>query len=823
MSTLTPRRHAADVMDRAADGHMALEARVEEVRQEARARFAGFVLDRVNPGSRLRNRACEPFGPTLFQEASELGLLQFALPAGIGGADRDKFDWGVVVAEVARLARDPGFPVMLDINVENTELILASGRPELIDRYVPDLVAGRRFAVQGAYESRDPYDYQTTARLEDGRWILNGAKRFVAGAVIASLFVLYVRDEASNDMLAFIVERDDPGVTAVPLETMGLRTMGLGQVLLHDVRLPEWRLVWRADALSELNTYARNRRMMSACGVLGAMEGIVEACVESLASRKRSGRRVLDYPNVERAVGEMRVLVESTRSTLYRALDGTRASGRDPYFDAVATAAKHQASECAIRVGRLVMNLQGGESYMSAFPWEGYMRDVLGLIGGQGSQELLLIQLGQRSIVGLEGRALREDGAQRTVARLADAWWALAALNAKQNLDGEGRAGLSGALAELLKAAGLDHRLDAAQRAGMTALFERADALLAGVGDLDAYPAAPAVSEPESRLGESAAQAWAFVACVVAVRTDLLARLLWPGTVQQAAERAELPAEFTQGLLNVLARVRVVRIQDDGRYVTDQGMERLLVGGPHSTAFTARLKRALVGAAELRVPSSSLPPSLPPSSGFDAVRELPGSGGDAPLLADVLADPLVGRMEGLDALLNRPDARIGCAARDGARSAYALAMQLPTVSVLALEPNAGTARRAVAGQLPGGAPIDVRDVGADIAGFEPADQLALAWLPVAGLRPAELDSAVGAAVAALAPGGWIVLTCPVPPKRSLGAAVTRVESLLAGAEPPATDGPEALLRDAGCGHVRTLWEDATFGVRLLAARRPPSV
>lgn len=793
-----PRRHAAHVMDRAAaDGYVTLEAHAERVRHETRARFAGFVLDRVNPGSRLRNRANESFDTKLFEEASELGLLQFALPAEIGGAGRDKFDWGVVVAEVARLARDPGFPVMLDISVENTELLLASGRPELIDRYVPDLVAGRRFAVQGAYESRDPYDYQTTARFQDGQWVLNGAKRFVAAAVIANLFVLYVRDEASNDMLAFLVERDDPGVTVAPLETMGLRTMGLGQVLLHDVRLPEWRLVWRADALSELNTYARNRRMMSACGVLGAMEGIVESCVESLATRRRTGRRVLDYPNVERAVGEMRVLIESTRSTIYRALDGTRAAGRDPYFDAVATAAKHQASECAVQIGRLVMNLQGGESYMSAFPWEGYMRDVLGLIGGQGSQELLLIQLGQRSIVGLEGKALREDGAQRTVARLADAWWALAALTAQQAIDSEPHAelhtDLSNAVNAVLKAAGLDQPTDDAQRAAVAELFDRADALLAGT----AATTPTAQTEANNRLSELTAQAWAFVACVVAVRTKLLAKLLQPGTVHEAADRAALPVEFTRGLLEVLTQARVVRVQGDGRYVTDEGMERLLVGGPRTTAFTTRLNRALAGASQLRAPSPS--PSPSPSRGIDPTLELPGTAGDAPLLADVLADSLVGRLEGLDPLLNRPGAQIGCAARDDGRTARAFAERLPGVSVSALAPAPAPEPEAA------GPP-----------------ELALAWLPIAGLRGTELSSTVRTAVEALVPGGWVVLACPLAPKRALGAAVTRLESVLtSGGEPQTAEELETLLRDAGCGHIRTLWEDTAVGVRLLAARRPP--
>ena len=832
-----PRRHAAQVMDRAAaSGRVTLEARAEQVRHETRARFAGFMLDRVNPGSRLRNRNNEPFDAKLFEEASELGLLQFGLPAEIGGEGRDKFDWGVVIAETARLARDPNFPVTLDISVENTELLLASGRPELIDRYVPDLVAGRRFAVQGAYESRDFYDYQTTGRYEDGQWILNGAKRFVASAVMASLFVLYVRDEASNDMLAFLVERDDPGVTVVPLDTLGLRTMGLGQVLLHDVRLPEWRLLWRADALSELNTYARNRRMISACGVLGAMEGIVESCVESLAERTRSGKRVLEYPNVERSVGEMRVLIESVRSTIYRALDGTRSPTRDPYFDAVATAAKHQASECAIEVGRLVMNLQGGESYMSAFPWEGYMRDVLGLIGGQGSQELLLIQLGQRSIVGLEGRALREDGAQRAVARLADAWWALAALRARQADDNVASSvELSDALIELLKTAGVDQPTDDVQSAGIVAFFERAGTLVAatappdGAAIPDVYPSVPNVTESvpgadletDSRLAELTARAWAFVACVVAVRTNLLTHLLQPATVHDAAERAALPVEFTRGLLDVLVRARIVRTQSTDGYVTDEGMERLLVGGPRTTAFSARLSRALAGASELLAPAQ---PSASASPGIFPARQLSSIGGDAPLLADVLADSLVGRMEGLGALLSRPNARIGCDARDVGRTAYSLAVQLSGVSVLALESEAATARSALAAypQLPGnsGAAIDVRDPA--LAGFESTDELALAWLPVAGLRTAELRGAVQEAVEALVPGGWLVLVCPLAPKRALGAAVTRVESILAGgSEPPTAEALETLLRDAGCGHIRTLWQDVTIGVRLMAARRPP--
>ncbi|MFB7664820.1 acyl-CoA dehydrogenase family protein [Kitasatospora sp. NPDC056138] len=812
---MTPRAHAVDVMNRADPGHRTLDAEIEQVRREARRRFGSFVLDLANPGSHFRNKECRPLDNRIFEQAGDLGLMRFSLPAEIGGEGRDKLAWGVVVEEIARLSRDPGFAVLLDISVEITELILSSGRPELIERYVPDLVAGRRFGVQGAYESRDPYDYRSTARLEGDEWVLNGAKRFLAGASFADLFIVFLRDEASNDMLAFVVEKDDPGVTPVHMDTMGMHTMGLGQVLLADVRLPAWRLVWRADALSELNTYARIRRTMSACGVLGALDGVIENCVESLSPRRRSGRRVLDYPNVERSVGEMRALLQTARASVYRALDGTRSPDRDPHFDEFATVAKHHASECALRVGQLVMSLQGGEAYMSAFPWERFMRDILGLISGQGSQEMLLIQLGQRTIVGLEGKRVREDAAERAVAKLADAWWALHAAEAsaaESSATGVSAAGASndGALEQfpdpvrdavrtVLSAAGVE-AVGPDRRGELAALLDRAHALLAAVRSgrvPDALPQGPA-GLFDGRLAGVAAGAWGLLACAVAQETGLLARLLEPCTVQEAA--ADLPEGLTAELLAVLVDASVVRVDGDDRHAVDRGLERVLIGGPRASAFAARLRRALAGGALLRAGK--------PVTGRDSVA---GCGGEAAALADVLVNSLLGRLEGLPEVLDRPGARVGCAAGDGGRSAVELARHIPFVPVLALEPD----RMAV--PVTDGS-VRVRTGG--LTGFEESDRLALAWLPAAGLPAADLRQAVTAAAAALLPGGWLVVPCPLAPKRPLGAAATRLDLVLAGGTVPADGEIEGLLRAAGLGQVRMAWEDSALGIRLIAARRP---
>ncbi|MFK4183789.1 acyl-CoA dehydrogenase family protein [Streptomyces sparsogenes] len=810
---MTARAHAADVMNRARPGHRTLDAEVEQVRREARRRFGGFVLDVANPGSHFRNKERRPLDNRVFEQAGALGLLGFSLPAEIGGEGRDKLAWGVVVEEVARLSRDPGFAVLLDISVEITELILSSGTPELIEAYVPDLVAGRRFGVQGAYESRDPYDYRSTARLDGDTWVLNGAKRFLAGAAFADLFVLFLRDEASNDMLAFLVEKDDPGVTPVSMDTMGMHTMGLGQVILHEVRLPRTRLLWRADALSELNTYARIRRTMSACGVLGALDGVVENCVEALSARRRGGRRVLDYPNVERSVGELRMLLQSARASVYRALDGTRSPDRDPYFDEFATVAKHHASECALRVGRLVMSLQGGEAYMSAFPWERFMRDILGLISGQGSQEMLLMQLGQRTIVGLEGRRVREEAAERAVAKLADGWWALHAVAH------EGGGEFADAARAVVAAAGPATVIaasgptapdadagDAEARGAVAALLDRAHALVAAVRagrPPEALPEGPA-GLFGGRLAGLAEGAWGLLACGVARETGLLARLLQPCTAREAA--GDLPPALAEGLLEALVGASVAHRDGEGRYAAAEGLERVLIGGPRASAFAARLRRALDGGARLR--------GRKPDPGGAAPA---GCGGEAAPLADALVNSLLGRLEGLPGLLDRPGAQVGCAAGDGGRSAVELARHIPFVPVLALEPEPVAADAVLVG---GGGGGEVRVRVAGPAGFAEGDRLALAWLPAAGLPAGELRPAVEAAVAALLPGGWVVLPCPLPPKRPLGAAAARLDLALAGGRVPDDGEVEGVLAAAGLGHVRAAWDDAALGLRLVAARRP---
>jgi glutaryl-CoA dehydrogenase len=90
----------------------------------------------------------------------------------------------------------------------------------------------------------------TTCRPEGDTWVLNGQKKWIGNATFSDINVIWAREEASNQVKGFVVEKGNPGFSVQKIKTkMALRVVQNGLITLKDCRVPE------SDRLQNANTF----------------------------------------------------------------------------------------------------------------------------------------------------------------------------------------------------------------------------------------------------------------------------------------------------------------------------------------------------------------------------------------------------------------------------------------------------------------------------------------------------------------------------------------------------------------------------------------
>lgn len=309
-----------------------------------RSRFARFIEEHINPGTVARDEVGSPIPREYLQMAAELGLLGYAMPTEVGGGGGDPLRWG-------------------------------------------------QFGAFAYTDGADPFSFETVARKVPGGYVLDGEKKIITGGANADVFLTYARSEA-DDLLVFIVEREDPGAEVTPLEVTGFRAAGLSSLRLTEVRIPAERVLVEADGISHAQRFLNRQSCYFVCGPMGRMQAIFESCIRQLGETVRYQRPLTELQNVQSAIGRMYVAIANARLMLHHAL-GLIAQGQsDPIWDPISWTAKYQVTESALEVVLTAMRLLGTKGVFKAEPYERYLRDISGMLAGGNPQDTLLVDLG---------------------------------------------------------------------------------------------------------------------------------------------------------------------------------------------------------------------------------------------------------------------------------------------------------------------------------------------------------------------------------------------------------------------------------------------
>ncbi|MFD8790731.1 acyl-CoA dehydrogenase family protein [Streptomyces vinaceus] len=218
-----------------------------------------------------------------------------------------------------------------------------------------------------------------TRAVRDGdHYVLTGVKQFISGAGAAGVYIVMARtgEAGPRGISAFVVERDDPGVSFGANERkMGWNAQPTRQVILDGVRLPaDRRLGAEGDGFRIAMHGLNGGRLGIAACSLGGAQSALDRSLAHLADREAFGSRLLDAQALQFRLADMATELAAARALLRTAAEALDAG--DPKAAELCAMAKRFATDTGFAVANEALQLHGGYGYLSEYGIEKIVRDL---------------------------------------------------------------------------------------------------------------------------------------------------------------------------------------------------------------------------------------------------------------------------------------------------------------------------------------------------------------------------------------------------------------------------------------------------------------
>ncbi len=315
------------------------------------------------------------------KELAEQGMLGVLVPEEYGGAEMDFTSLTILVEEVSRACASHGVILAVHNSLVTYPLLLY-GTEEQKKKYLPQLCSGERigaFALTEPDAGSDAAGIKTTAVRDGEDWVLNGSKIFITNGEAGGLFLVTAKTDPSkghSGITAFLVERETPGFEIGRHEDlMGMRGTGNVPLSFQDARVPAGNVLGKVNqGFSLIMSLLDSSRIDIAAQALGIAQASLDAAVAYSKQRIQFGKPIWRHEMVQDMLARMAVQVDAARLLVYRASwlkdTGAERCTRE------ASIAKLFASEAAVEVSRLAVQILGGYGYTREYPVERYYRDA---------------------------------------------------------------------------------------------------------------------------------------------------------------------------------------------------------------------------------------------------------------------------------------------------------------------------------------------------------------------------------------------------------------------------------------------------------------
>ncbi|MGH3255982.1 MAG: acyl-CoA dehydrogenase family protein [Streptosporangiaceae bacterium] len=319
---------------------------------------------------------------SLIAQAKEMGLYGYALPTEYGGL-------GLSVEQQVQVTIELGYtcPAFRSLFGTNNgiagQVLVAAGTEEQRKHWLPRLASGEvvaSFALTEPDAGSDPSRLVTTARADDGGWVIDGLKRYITNAPAAGVFMVFARTDPQappgKGIGVFIVPAHTDGVAVAARDhKMGQAGAWTADVVLTGVRVPADALVGEAPQAgyaTAMQSLAHGRLTIAGLCV-GVSARLIDESVSYAKERSQGGRKIGEYQLVQAMLADSETEYLAARSLV---LDAARQYDAGTDRRLAPSAAKYFASEAVGRIADRAVQIHGGSGYIRGVPVERLYRDV---------------------------------------------------------------------------------------------------------------------------------------------------------------------------------------------------------------------------------------------------------------------------------------------------------------------------------------------------------------------------------------------------------------------------------------------------------------
>jgi len=354
-------------------------------------RIIQFARDTIAPeAAAIDERGTFP--RAIVAKMATLGLLGVTIPADWGGAGLDYTSYALAIEAISSFSA-----VLAVIAAVNNSLVAeplahfgTDGQKKLWLRRLASGEAIGAFALSEEHAGSDAANQQSTARLDDRGYVINGRKVWVANAEAADVLVVFASTQPGirgRGVSAFLIPTDTPGIArTAAADSLGVRGLGCMDLEFTNVRVGSDSLLGNpGDGFGVAMWALDGGRVAIAAQALGVGAAALQEALSHAKTREAFGQPIGNYQAIQWMLADMATELDAARMLTLKAAD-SRQRGRRPTLDA--SMAKLFASEAAHRAADKAMQILASSGYRRGSVVERLFRDVRATEIYQGTSEV---------------------------------------------------------------------------------------------------------------------------------------------------------------------------------------------------------------------------------------------------------------------------------------------------------------------------------------------------------------------------------------------------------------------------------------------------